>query len=104
MSTLSLNRVKMIDQRNKDIVFGFCKQSQHLLPQQNTFYNISRLIYFTCLLYYHEFETEQFMSYPMHIMISDDDNKRMTMKSYKRGTAYGNVNIYGYESFIYRWT
>ena len=46
-------KVKRIDQINKDIVYGYIKEAQMLLPSQsNSYYTIDQLIQDVCLLYF----------------------------------------------------
>ena len=62
---MDLKRVNKINQRYKDIVIGYIKQVQILLPQNNAYYNIGHLINHIILLYYyHVFDSE---------ILSDED-------------------------------
>ena len=49
----SLEDVKFIDQRTKDIVFGFIKQVQSLFADDNAYNIIPSLVIHWCLLYFH---------------------------------------------------
>lgn len=49
---MDLRFVEKIDQLNKDIVFGFIRESQLLFPSDNPYFNIVNLIKHICLLYY----------------------------------------------------
>ena len=49
---MDLKRVNRISQKHKDIVFGYIKQVQSLLPPDNAFFNIVSLIQHLILLYY----------------------------------------------------
>ena len=50
---MDLKQVQKIPQRYKDIVNGFAKGVQYLMPKDNTYYNIVDLIKHMILLYYH---------------------------------------------------
>ena len=50
---MDLKRVTKIQQRYKDIVNGFVKKSQNLLPSDNAYYNIVDFIKHIILSYYH---------------------------------------------------
>ena len=52
----SLKDIKYIEQIEKDIVHGFIKQNQALLPSNDTYYIIPTLIIHWILLYFHERE------------------------------------------------
>jgi len=49
---VNFDDVKRIKQRTKDIVFGYIRKSQQLLPDTTTYYNIPDLAYHLCLLFY----------------------------------------------------
>ena len=52
MSDVDFKQVKRINQRNKDIVYGYIKQFQQLFPEDNPYYTIVQLIQDICLLYF----------------------------------------------------
>ena len=55
---MDLKNVSKIDQKYKDIVFGFLNKIQSTLPKDNPYYNIVPLISHLILLYYyHTFES-----------------------------------------------
>ena len=54
----SLEDVKYIDQRSKDVTFGYIQKSQTLFPSNNVYYTIPTLVIHWILLYYHS--PEQF--------------------------------------------
>ena len=47
-----LKRVKNINQRNKDIVYGYMKIIQSMFPEDNSYFTIHQLIQDLCLLYF----------------------------------------------------
>ena len=100
--TLSLEKVKTIDQRTKDTVFGFIKQSQTLLPSNESYYNIVPLICHIILLFYCKLEI--FTVYDKDEFEYNEYENILTKKRNKRCTAYGNIDIYGNNLFIYEWT
>ena len=51
-SSVDLKKVSRIDQRRKDIVFGFIKNIQSTFPHNKAYYNADGLIKYLCLLYY----------------------------------------------------
>ena len=58
---MDLKRVDNIYQKDKDVVNGYTKQVQSLLPSNNPYFNIVILIQNLILLYYHHtFESEIF--------------------------------------------
>ena len=52
MSSVSFERVKFMNQRNKDIVFGYMRNCQSLLPNHNSYYNVNKMIKYLCCLYF----------------------------------------------------
>ena len=49
----SLEDVKFIDARTKDCVYGFMREAQKSLPDDNIYYTIPTLVIHWCLLYFH---------------------------------------------------
>ena len=50
--SFTLEDSKLTDQKSKDLVFGFIKEAQGLLPS-STYYNIPALVAHVCLVYYY---------------------------------------------------
>ena len=97
-----LELVKNIDQVTKDIVFGYIRQCEiNLLPNNNTFFNISSLIKFICIIYY--WRQEYFTSHGSCSKLNDEKDI-VTNTEYKTNTVYGNININNKISCIYLWT
>ena len=82
---------KDVDQRTKDIVIGYIKQCQKLLPfKNNSYYNIPPLIEHVCIYYY--WIKEYFTDHGDSIILNDDKNiATNTVDSYE--TVYGNILI-----------
>ena len=59
---VSLKKVKHIGQRDKDIVYGYLKRAQLILPSDNTYYTIVQLIQDLCLLYFHKIIDTEILS------------------------------------------
>ena len=51
----ALKQIKHINQSKKDIVFGYIRESQQLLPKNNAYYTIVPLIKYLCILYYQHY-------------------------------------------------
>ena len=49
-----LSKIKSIDNEDKDIVNGYVRRIQQLLPIDNTYYIISSLVIYTILYFYHQ--------------------------------------------------
>ena len=54
MAEINFNRTKRIGQRDKDIVYGYMKGIQSILPDDNPYFIIVQLIQDLCLLYFHK--------------------------------------------------
>ena len=50
--SLNFEEIKLIDQKTRNIVFGFIRNSQSLLPKSQTYYNIPPIVYHCCLLFF----------------------------------------------------
>ena len=67
--SMELQKVSRIHQKYKDIVFGFIKRAQRMLPKNSTYFNIVPLIQHIILLYYHQiFESN---------MLNDTEREKM---------------------------
>ena len=69
---LSFERVKEIDQREQDIVFGFVHEIEKLFPIDNPYYNISKFIIYICLSFYHILDKWDINCKSQHIQIKDN--------------------------------
>ena len=89
--SLNFEEVKQIDQRTKNIVFGFIRWSQQLLLQESTYYNIPNIIYHICILFFwqkiipYKF-SEKYKS--NHGIITLSDDKIILNKPYKNIDKY----------------
>ena len=92
------------DQKTKDIVQGYVRKNQSLLPfQQNPYYNIPQLVTHLCILYY--YIPEFFEISGKNLVISDNGNliTRINQSSWDC-TAFGhNVIPSMKNNFIYKW-
>ena len=102
MSTLNFDKLKHIEQSQKDIVYGYIHEVQLLLPNDDSFYNIPSLVIFTCLAYY--YPDEYFTKYNENIEINDKKDTICSSDDDVTGTtAYGNIDIIGTKYFQYEW-
>ena len=92
--------LKNIDQRTKDIVIGYIKQCQLLLPQNNTYYNIPSLVRHLCMAYY--LIKEYFTKHSKDIELNENGSIATNTASDFR-SAYGNIVIDGELLMIYKW-
>eukprot|EP01084_Bolivina_argentea_P024508 45671_1 len=53
MSNVELHKVARIGQKYKDIVFGYVRKAELLLPSGNPYFNVVDLVKHLCLLYYY---------------------------------------------------
>ena len=111
--TTNFDVIKLIDQRTKDIVNGFIKDVQSLLPNnKNTYYNIPSLVMMIITLYY--YKPEYFTVHGNYIKLNEDKNVIQYMykamedakfiPSYQRhNTVYGNIIINRNSTGKYIW-
>ena len=98
MSTLvSLDHVKLVDSRTKDIVFGWIRKMQSNLPQNETYYTIPSLVCHWCLLYYFLKESFDPDRIANGMKLSEDDSTLQTVE----GTAHLQLEIGS--SAIHHW-
>eukprot|EP01084_Bolivina_argentea_P001714 3161_1 len=108
MMAFNFEEVQFIDQINKDIVFGYIRIAQKLLPSNNPYYNIPTLVLHACLLYYVPKECFDQIGAEMKIMYDDNDNNNNIVEL-KSGsvwnTAYGSFVIDANKNCnaIYQW-
>ena len=82
---LNFDKTEQISERTKDIVSGYLKQCQVLLPNQdNPYFDIPKIVRFTILMFYHY--PEHFTAYRSTMQV----NKDKTSVQYI-GTAYINL-------------
>ena len=84
-------RLKHICQRDKDIIIGYIREAQSLLPNDNNpYYNIPEIVGITTMLYFHLAEYFEFHGDGLEI---SDDKRMITYKTGEPviGAVYGNV-------------
>eukprot|EP01084_Bolivina_argentea_P119291 211526_1 len=54
LTTFPLDKVKYMDQKVVNLVFGYLRNAESILPQNNNYYNIASIIKHFCLLYYRD--------------------------------------------------
>ena len=100
-----------MDQANKDIVFGYLRNIQMLIPSDSVYYTIPTLVWHWCLLYFHHKEFLQYYSrfgqkQPDHLFI----NKTRNIVKVLAGSAdfelkvFGNICIDEMDNKTYIWT
>lgn len=101
-SDWNLAKLKSIEQKSKDIVSGYIRQSQFVFKTDNPYYIIPPLVHYLCIGYYHI--SEFFMTKSERVTLNDD--KTIITYNSKEGyvTAYGNVHINVSDKSIYTWT
>ena len=100
MEKFNLEELKQYGGRDKDVVFGFMRQMQLLLPNDtNPYYNIPPLVIYICLYYYRHYEIFTLCGDEMSI------NKTNNIVKCHRyyNTVYGNVIIDGSSQAIHVW-
>ena len=90
---MDLVKAKAVNQRDEDLTFGYLREAQLLLPNDdNPYYNIPEIVAFITVLYFHMAEYFEFCG--DNLNLSDD---RMTVKyvlDYMEETsAYGAIRI-----------
>ena len=89
---MDLKLVKFINQSSKDLVIGYIKLIQQLLPQQSSYVIISEPIIHICTLY--TFWTEYFSEIGNGMQLSGISNDIISLKKVNDYcTALGNINI-----------
>lgn len=97
--------VKNVDQKTKDIVDGFIKQAQSLLPnEQNQYFNIPELIFMVTILYY--YHPEYFTVHGPHMTLQKDAKivRYHDEDVVSTNTVYGNVIIDKFNKGKFVWT
>ena len=98
---VNFDRIKDIEQTQKDIVYGFIRGAQQLLPnEENSYYNIPSLVIFTCLAYY--YNTEYFSKYGEAIELNDEKDT-ISNETWSGYTAYGQIDIFDGECAKFEW-
>ena len=101
--TLNFELLKGADPRTKDIVNGFIKNSQVLLPnEENAYYNIPSLVFMMTLLYY--YNPEYFTKHGRDISLNETKNIAHLEKSAGYSTVYGNITITKKDQGKHIWT
>eukprot|EP01084_Bolivina_argentea_P120790 214139_1 len=70
--TMDLHRIKQIDIKIRYLIFGYARESQKLLPNNTSYWNIPELIKFTILSYYHIKDEWDKMNTDSSYIIVDD--------------------------------
>ena len=100
MERFNLEELKQYCGRDKDVVFGFMRQMQLLLPNDtNSYYNIPPLVIYICLYYYRQHEI--FTLYGNKMSVNETNNIVKCDGNYN--TVYGNVIIDGLSQAIHVW-
>eukprot|EP01084_Bolivina_argentea_P062804 114796_1 len=99
---IDLQKLKLVDMKVQFLVFGFVKESQLLLRNDSSYWNISHLIVYTIMAYY--LEDERF-EYYVDILVTESNNKRtLILNDHDSITCYGNKNISFNSKGIHTWT
>ena len=77
----NFEKIKNIKQRDKDIVNGFIKKCELLLPKNNSYYNIAQLIHYLISLYY--VSQEYFTKHGYNMSLNNECNMVTTNKTHK---------------------
>ena len=93
--TAHFDLIKATDQKTKDIVNGFIRDSQNLLPNdKNQYYNIPSLVFIITILYYYN---PEYFTIHGDLMELNQDKNIVTMNGFYSSTSikavYGNVMI-----------
>ena len=65
-------KIKNIDEKIKDIVCGYIRRCQYLLPNNNPYYNIPSLVEHLCITYY--WISEYFTDHGNSITVNEQKN------------------------------
>ena len=103
----SFDLIKKADQISKDIVTGFIKDAQTLLPnEKSTYYNIPELIFILTIIYY--FNPEYFTIHGKYMRLNetkDTVERFMDPEAFWiRNTVYGNIVITKEDKGKFIWT
>ena len=102
---MDFEKVKQVRQRDKDLAFGYIREAQDLLPNDNNpYYNIPEIVRFITVLYV--YLAEYFELCGDSLNISDDQITIDYDQCYEseRSTAYGAIRINNQKVFRkYKW-
>mmetsp|Transcript_38880 Transcript_38880/g.34442 ORF Transcript_38880/g.34442 Transcript_38880/m.34442 type:complete len:241 (-) Transcript_38880:133-855(-) len=85
-------KINNIDERTKDIVNGYTKNVQLILPQRsNPYFNIPSAVYGMITIYYHQ--TEHFSSHGSYITLNQFKDTIKHVSSDQASTVYGKVSV-----------
>ena len=100
---INFKKLKIAKGKNKSVVFGYIRNCQSLLPQNNSHYNISKLIYFICYAFCRK--TEYFTKHGKNMKLNDKYDTLSNINS-SESTAYGNIDIdcNNDKNIVYLWT
>eukprot|EP01084_Bolivina_argentea_P285066 488757_1 len=116
VQSVDFQLIKSIDQRTKQIVFGYMRRHEHLLISDITPHisnTIPPLVVYCCLIYYwlnEYFDTNLFVTNPIGITrtrnnptIAPDNKMTIQHLSYGMATCWGYQTISSMENCKYRW-
>ena len=91
---MDISQVKHIRQKDKDLTFGYIRDAQSLLPNEdNSYYNIPEIVGFLTVLYFYLSEYFEFAANSLQLL---DDKKMIKWNGNETGivgAAYGNIRI-----------
>ena len=96
--------VKKVDQRTRDIVNGFIKQTQSILPSNdNPYYNIPSLVFILTILYYSN--PEYFTIHGENMKVNENKDVIECIRAIRdNNTVYGNFVITKEDKGKFMWT
>ena len=93
MTTLfSLENVKYTNQKGKDIVNGYVRNIQTLMPSDNVYYTVPTLVIHSILLYFYRLECFDPENYCKTFKLTND-NTLLTKKRCEVSLAYLSMNV-----------
>ena len=99
----NLEVAKKVDHKTRDIINGYIRNAQKLLPE-NSFYNISSLIQTIIMIYC--YNPEYFTIHGKGLKLNENKDTIQFMEQYmtlNAYTAYGNIAINKYDQGIFIW-
>lgn len=101
-------KLKFIDQHTQDCVYGFIRKNYQRLLLDDAYHAIPKLIFYTCVLYYHV--AEYFTEYGPNVILSQDGSmvsieqgKNFDENQIDYDTNYGNIEIDLNIPMFYQW-
>ena len=91
---MDFGQVKHIPQEDRDLIFGYIREAQSLLPNEdNSYYNIPQIVGFLTVLYFYLAEYFEFAAHNLEL---SDDGMMIKWNGSVGGiteSAYGNIRI-----------